>query len=48
MKQEINRLNQLLALEYSLILPEGQPKDLRFLMTDYIDHLEHHLNQIKS
>lgn len=36
------------TLDYSLILPDGQPKDLRFLMTDYVDHLEHHLNQIKN
>ncbi|MFE3867740.1 DinB family protein [Flavobacterium sp. LS2P90] len=36
------------ALQYSIILPDGQPKDLRFLLIDYIEHLEHHLNQIKS
>jgi hypothetical protein len=36
------------TLQYSLILPDGQPKNLRFLMIDYVDHLEHHLNQIKN
>jgi hypothetical protein len=34
------------TLAYSLILPDGQPNNLKFLMTDYVDHLEHHLNQI--
>jgi len=36
------------TLEYALILPDGQTKNLRFLIIDYVDHLEHHLNQIKS
>jgi len=34
------------TLGYSIILPDNQKKDFRFLITDYINHLEHHLNQI--
>jgi uncharacterized damage-inducible protein DinB len=29
-----------------LILPDGTDSDLKWLMEDYIDHLEHHLRQI--
>ena len=36
------------TLEYSIILPDNQEGDLRYLMTDYVDHLEYHLNQIKK
>lgn len=34
------------SLRYALILPNGETKDLNFLIRDYVDHLEHHLNQI--
>ena len=34
------------TLSYEVTLGEGQMVDLKFLMTDYIDHLEHHLHQI--
>jgi len=34
-------------LSLPLKLGDDSSKDLRFLMTDYIDHLEHHLNQLK-
>ena len=34
------------TLAYPLILPNGETKDLNFLICDYVDHLEHHLNQI--
>ncbi|MBO9584636.1 MAG: DinB family protein [Flavobacterium sp.] len=36
------------ALDYKIILSDESVIDLRFLMTDYVDHLEHHINQIKS
>ncbi|WP_433830697.1 DinB family protein [Flavobacterium anhuiense] len=36
------------ALNYEIDFGEGSPADLRFLMTDYVEHLEHHINQIKS
>lgn len=36
------------ALEYEIILSDGAVIDLKFLMTDYVEHLEHHINQIKS
>lgn len=36
------------ALEYKIILADESMIDLRFLMTDYVEHLEHHINQIKS
>lgn len=36
------------ALEYKIILSDSSVIDLKFLMTDYVEHLEHHINQIKS
>ena len=35
------------ALEYKIQLNDNSIIDLRFLMTDYVEHLEHHINQIK-
>ncbi len=34
------------SLKTKIELPDGQISDLRFLMIDYVDHLEYHLNQI--
>lgn len=34
------------TLNYKIEIDHGEISDLRFLMTDYVDHLEHHLNQI--
>jgi len=34
------------TLGYSVILPNGETKNLKFLINDYADHLEHHLDQI--
>lgn len=34
------------TLAYKVELYENEFSDLRFLMTDYVEHLEHHLNQI--
>ncbi|OXA81620.1 DinB superfamily protein [Flavobacterium aquidurense] len=36
------------ALDYKIILSDDSVIDLRFLMTDYVEHLEHHINQIRS
>ena len=36
------------ALDYKIILSDGSVIDLRFLMTDYVEHLEHHIRQIRS
>ena len=36
------------VLNYKIVFSEGDVDDLRFLMTDYVEHLEHHINQIKS
>ncbi len=36
------------TLEYELILPNGEKKNLAFLMEDYLDHFYHHINQINS
>jgi len=36
------------ALDYKIILSDTSEIDLRFLMTDYVDHLEHHIRQIKN
>jgi hypothetical protein len=35
------------SLKYELVLPNESPSDLRFLMTDYVDHFEHHIIQLK-
>ena len=34
------------SLALPLLLPNGETKDLKFLINDYADHLEHHLDQI--
>nr|WP_294859751.1 DinB family protein [uncultured Fluviicola sp.] len=34
------------ALNYGIEFSDGSFSDLRFLMVDYVDHLEYHLNQI--
>lgn len=34
------------TLAYTIILDSKTESDLRFLITDYIEHLEYHLNQI--
>ncbi len=34
------------TLRYKIELYKDTTKDLRFLMKDYVDHLEHHLKQI--
>lgn len=36
------------ALSYKIVLSDKSVIDLKFLMTDYVEHLEHHINQIKS
>jgi hypothetical protein len=36
------------ALDYKIILSDESIIDLRFLMTDYVDHLEHHIRQLRS
>lgn len=47
-----NRITKLIkqqtekTLNYKIELVKGNISDLRFLMKDYVDHLEHHLNQI--
>lgn len=34
------------TLSFAIKLSEGSVSDLRYLMTDYVDHMEHHLKQI--
>ncbi len=34
------------TLQYTIELDHREIRDLRFLMVDYVEHLEHHLNQI--
>jgi hypothetical protein len=36
------------ALDYKIILNDQSVIDLKFLMTDYVEHMEHHINQIRS
>lgn len=36
------------TLNYKIELKKDNISDLRFLIKDYVDHLEHHLNQIKK
>lgn len=35
------------ALDYKIVLSDGSIIDLNFLMTDYVTHLQYHINQIK-
>lgn len=35
------------TLDYEIELDAGKISDLRFLMNDYLDHMEYHLNQLK-
>ena len=35
------------VLDYKIILSDESVIDLKFLMTDYVAHLEHHINQIR-
>ncbi|OEK09093.1 hypothetical protein A8C32_14515 [Flavivirga aquatica] len=34
------------TLNYKIEINNNKISDLRFLITDYVDHLEHHINQI--
>ena len=34
------------TLTFKIEIEEGEFSDLKFLITDYVDHLEHHLKQI--
>lgn len=34
------------SLAYQIVLPDGESSDLKFLMEDYVVHMEHHLKQI--
>jgi hypothetical protein len=36
------------ALDYKIIMSDQSVFDLKFLMIDYVEHLEYHINQIKS
>ncbi|WP_229335471.1 hypothetical protein [Flavobacterium sp. ALJ2] len=36
------------ALDYQILLSDGSIINLDFLMKDYVEHLEHHINQIKK
>ena len=36
------------TLKFEVILPDGEKKNLTFLMEDYLDHFYHHLKQIDS
>ena len=36
------------SLSFEIVFDNGEVSDLRFLMNDYVNHLEHHLNQILS
>lgn len=46
--KEVIILQTEVSLSYSLLLPNGDENDLRFLIDDYIDHLVHHLKQIMA
>ena len=35
------------ALDYKIVLSDESVIDLKFLMTDYVAHLEYHINQIR-
>lgn len=42
------RIQTKMTLDFQIVLEKGKISDLKFLMVDYVDHLEHHLNQIKT
>ena len=44
--KNIMRLQTEKTLNYKIELGKNNISDLKFLMTDYVEHLEHHLNQI--
>jgi hypothetical protein len=35
-------------LSYTIIIPSGEAKTLEWLIIDYVEHMEHHLAQIRS
>ncbi|MBI3238199.1 MAG: DinB family protein [Flavobacteriia bacterium] len=43
---DVMELQDDLTLAYTIELSDGTIKDLRFLMTDYVDHLEYHVRQL--
>lgn len=45
---QIMRLQTKRTLSFEILLYEGEKSDLKFLMTDYVDHMEHHVKQILS
>jgi hypothetical protein len=46
LKSDVMELQDDLTLAYTIELNDGTVKDLRFLMIDYVDHLEHHVQQL--
>jgi hypothetical protein len=44
--EKVMNLQAETSLNTAIELPDGQIADLRFLMVDYVDHLEYHLKQI--
>jgi hypothetical protein len=36
------------ALDYQVVMNDESVIDLKFLMTDYVEHLEYHIHQIKA
>ncbi len=45
--QVIGRINEK-VFDYQIQLPNNDISDFKFLYTDYVVHLEHHINQIKK
>ncbi|TYA74374.1 DinB family protein [Seonamhaeicola marinus] len=49
-----HRISKLMALQtkatlnYEITLGDGTISDLKFLMDDYVDHMEHHIKQIQT
>lgn len=36
------------SLNYEVLVPDGEMKDLRWLIEDYVDHMRHHVRQIQD
>jgi len=36
------------SLAFEIVLPDGEKSDLKYLMEDYVVHLEHHLKQVMA
>ncbi len=46
--QYVINLQHETTLNFEIELPNGKTSNFKFMLISYVDHLEHHLNQIKT